>query len=219
MQLYLVALLVVLYVVLAAGTGMLALNDGRSAAARGGVLTRTPETLALRATLTPFSARSAGTVTFRFRNGRVWSGPTTSPRSYLLWLVLRHWPLALLALASQPCCGLAFAALPISRRRAKVRARHVARVVVYAATLYLPVAVMAVVAEAWSYTWVTPTGRLMSVLAAGTFVALLPATFLWWLMAIWRYLRMEHPWLVAISVTIIGWLAPVSLMGGLWVVL
>ena len=99
-------------------------------------------------------------------------------------------------------CPLVFVALPISRRRAKVRWSHVLRVTAYS-TSYVALAVIIVMV---SNTAGLVTGRSfllsdsIALLESLTLVALCPGMLIWWAVAIRRYLRMEHAFGVAVAV-------------------
>lgn len=108
-----------------------------------------------------------------------------------------------------------FAALPITRRRAKVQWRHIGRVCVYGMGLtFLFVLFML----AMTIVWVTgaagmaglPTWRMV-MNAADTwmvaFVLLIGWQVYWWWAAVSRYLRMPHAPAVAIILVLLGWFA------------
>ncbi len=113
--------------------------------------------------------------------------------------------------------ALAFAALPWSRRRAKVRARHVARIAMHAMCVPFIALAFGAAGSIWSALLHPPIvrGHALHWLAI---VVLVVGTLLWWRAAVDDYLRMEHPWAVAVSASIIGLLAPVSVLGALWVI-
>lgn len=99
---------------------------------------------------------------------------------------------------------LGFMALPVSRRRAKVRLVHVARVMLYSFMLVFLVPIVLVAGKlfdtARSLFWVVDdiSGLLFwcsPVLAA-----------IFWQAATRRYLRMDHSWGVAIATALISWL-------------
>jgi len=109
-------------------------------------------------------------------------------------------------------CPLAFAALPISRRRAKVRAIHLVRAGIYAFALVLPFvfggSILAVLMNTANYTgWQVEMNQMFFQGGAGALILLLPFLYLWWWMAAKRYLRMEHSALVAAAVVTIGFIA------------
>jgi hypothetical protein len=128
-------------------------------------------------------------------------------------------PLALL-LAIPACSALAFAALPISRRRAKVRWNHIVRVTLYLYGLALPLAILILLshaiarADASADLFIVP---LMATLTIAAVVLFWPWMTLFWASAAGSYLRMEHRWPVALSVVVIGSLLPVAAWGAIWV--
>lgn len=106
-------------------------------------------------------------------------------------------------------CPLVFAALPISRRRAKVRWSHVLRVTAYS-TSYVALAAIIIIV---SNTAGLVGGRSfvfsdsIALLESLTLVALCPGMLIWWAVAIRRYLRMEHAFGVAVAVGTTAFLA------------
>lgn len=137
----------------------------------------------------------------------------------LLWLL--GWPL--LVAISTPLWPVCFALLPETRRRAKLRFVHIARASVYSCAwivaLYLPwvieaaqelvhilfrlfgaappnLGVLTIKARwiKWSNPWLPPT-------IAGICWAWLA---LWWLMAIRRGFRLDHPWGVWASMLLLS---------------
>jgi len=180
--------------------------------------------VALQAALQPWSSRSAGrvTVTPTVVPAVV---PVRIPVSSGGWSQImapasnfRYWwseaaPLAVW-LTVPIACALAFACLPISRRRAKVRWAHIARLTVYLYALLMPLvsvfAVGLVVAQSN-----LPQAEIVSMLLLIVAICWWPLLLLFWAEAAGSYLRMEHRWAVAISVVVIGILAPVSLVSTL----
>ncbi|UCD76646.1 MAG: hypothetical protein JSV91_06915 [Phycisphaerales bacterium] len=218
---YLVVLYVFLYLAFAVANGAVAMrswqstltsiNQRRNPPTTAGT---PPLTIGIHAALLPFSNKSAGSVVV-FRT--TLNAPTPLEMQDYCWSAF-HKGMAWM-LFGQITCGLAFAALPISRRRAKVRWRHVFRVTAYGLALVLPAAFLGILDRGLnSPYWATPDSMgeiaiIMNRIAS----ALLPLmVFLWWLIAIRRYLRMEHAWAVSLSVLFIGALAPLALVGMLY---
>jgi hypothetical protein len=113
----------------------------------------------------------------------------------------------LLLFAMHACCGLSFAALPVTRRRCKVRWSHIARVTLYGYVLALPALLLSVAAAPRALEMM-PAGSLV-VPAASLAWGLLPfVAVAWWCAATSRYLRMPHAWGVGLSVVVIGALTP-----------
>jgi hypothetical protein len=104
-------------------------------------------------------------------------------------------------------CGLSFAALPITRRRCKVRWAHIVRVTLYGYVLVVPAVVLSVAAMPMTMAEI-PAGALVAPLAAVAWGALPLLAVIWWTAAARRYLRMPHAWGVGLAVTVIGILLP-----------
>lgn len=96
---------------------------------------------------------------------------------------------------------LSMACLPISRRRARVRWKHIGRVAAY--SVILPPAILFVVLLLQGGTLVlsSQAGRLAGWAMVTSQFGLLIAAFFWWWMAITRYFRMPRGWLVALVLT------------------
>ena len=180
----------------------------------GNTVVKSPLQIGLHAALLPFSGRSIGAAVVTWR---IMRSDSPLDLQYDYWLDL-HRPMAL-ALLGQIVCGLAFAALPISRRRAKVRWRHIVRVTAYGLALLAPIAFLGILdmglnSPYWG--WTSPMGELATLMLRIASVMLLPMAFLWWLIAVRRYLKMEHAWAVSISVLSIGVLTPLALLAALY---
>lgn len=228
-------LLIVLSAMLANGLTALGLWSAIAAGgARGVPLTTTGAwPVFLQATLLPLSGKSIGQYTLPGFAGTLYAAPA----DFFVPLLRRMWVWLTLLHAAPVCCGLTFAALPVSRRRAKIRWSHIGRSVCYAYGLVGLVAVLMLLqrgenalAGYTGFPRAVPMGaagpagvqslRLLAgvVAISGTAlaVALVPATLGFWWSCARNYLRMEQAWAVALSVTIIGLLAPVSVYGALW---
>jgi len=99
-------------------------------------------------------------------------------------------------------CPLGFVALPISRRIAKVRWRHVFRVGAYGMVFVL----IPIVFDLWSQMMIFITWRSTALAAIIMTAVLMAALSLWWSVATSRYLRMPHAWLVGPSVVALAYL-------------
>ena len=218
---HLVMLGLVLYIALSIATGMDARQHlQQMLASRWGPL-RTPGTSSitptgavLRAALLPFSTRSIGTYTIP-AGAAMNPGPIVSalpPPQQSFWSVLSRLGSPLAVLVTLPlCCAAAFAALPISRKRAKVQSRHIVRAMVYAYGLILPAAVLATINAGWVRGSSVPNPfALLSMVA---WVVILTLHWMFWWMTAERYLRMQHAAAVATAVFLIGFLAPLSAWG------
>lgn len=104
-----------------------------------------------------------------------------------------------------------FVLLPVSRRRARVRWEHLARVAVYG--MIVPAALLAAATVLAGAGLALDSGLLVR---AGQFLlwfGMLPAIVLWWTAAIGRYLRMPHGLGVAVLLSILCLLLLPALLG------
>ncbi len=97
-----------------------------------------------------------------------------------------------------------FVLLPISRRRAKVRWIHVGRVTAYG--FIIPCVLASAFFVCGVVAYLRPEWRNNAMAMAMWMNFLLPAPLLtiWWAVAIKRYLRMPHAWLVSILLALIA---------------
>lgn len=223
---YLLVLLLILYVGYAATIGIATARSfkifhynlaGTGAVPTGntGATPRSNIVVGLRAGLLPLSDQPDGT--YKLRGGRTADTPTPLGVNDIYWsddLFTIG-----MVLMGQIVCGLAFAALPISRRRAKVRWRHIFRVTAYSLAFLFPVAFVVVIGQLlettiYFYQWYRPFYLTGMVLAASAM--LVTSTLFWWVTAARRYLRMEHHWAVGLSVVGIGIFAPLGLVSALY---
>jgi hypothetical protein len=107
---------------------------------------------------------------------------------------------------------LSFVLLPISRRRAKVRWAHIARVTAYSLQIPVFIALSAlftltvlVLVGGWGAWLVAPTAALVT---WGPLVLVV----LWWRAAIGSYLRLPHAWAVTVALTTVNLLAVMGLL-------
>lgn len=104
-------------------------------------------------------------------------------------------------------CAAGFVTLPVSRRRAKVRWRHIARIAVYGWTLVVPAILFLLVSRALEH---RDHEILMSLSAGcrwiggGLTVVVVPLTFVWWSLATGRYLKINHAWAVGLAVVFLA---------------
>jgi hypothetical protein len=94
-------------------------------------------------------------------------------------------------------CPAGMALLPISRRRAHVRWRHVARIGVYALVL----AVIPLAADIWCQVCGTHGARRGHIALGFTLLTGL-ALWAWWALASGRYLHMPHAWAIGLYVVV-----------------
>jgi hypothetical protein len=160
----------------------------------------------LHGALVPFSTRAIGQFTF----GNITMGFAAPAAS------LRYWqgviPLMLFALSTQAVCGLAFALLPISRRRAQVKWSHIVRATTYGLALFLSAMVMAMLLAGLRFELSARSYELLAWLVVGMWLMLPVMLIVWWSTATSRYLRMPHAWLVGVSVVILGLLTPFTIV-------
>jgi hypothetical protein len=228
---WMVTWLAILVATLAVSNGLATLGNWAAVTAPAGarpalVGSASGSQVFMQAMLLPFSGRSIGT----YSGGGMAMGYTPPQHALRFWILGRtSWPLLVL-LAVPICCGAAFAALPISRRRAKVRWRHILRATVYAYGLACLTAMLLILRQSMVI-WTEFTGAanadpilaLIDVLATvvpgvatAIFIGFIPALVAYWHACTKRYLHMEHPWAVATSVTLLGMLAPVAVGGFTW---
>jgi hypothetical protein len=213
---YVLILLALGYAMVAVGAGVWAWSY---VGGYGGQITphATPGPAALRAAALPFSAEPLGTYSVPTRLGRF---PMASP-DRMTWFVVRESlrraaPFALL----QVIAAIAFLALPISRRRAKVQWRHIARVGVYGLSLAAAMTCIAFVtfltghmdAGGGAGSIVRLVNDVLTAIFPFAMLALAPAHVVWWSLATSRYLKMPHAWGVGFAVVLIGTLAAVLIL-------
>lgn len=197
--------------ILAVTNGIFMYKNWRDVFGTGGQVTNTMSIgeAVVRSMVLPLSTEPLGTVTWNL------SGKTAaymSPRSFLrnwrdAWNLLRFWAIAAVL------GPLALIGLVASRRRAGIRPRHLVRAFVYSLgwvpfmwangmVLLLPYHWFMF---GWSARWLNNADYVM--------MFVIPAfVLLWWHAAVRRYLRMEHSWVVAASVSVLA-------MGGAMVIM
>jgi hypothetical protein len=161
--------------------------------------------LVIHAILLPFSDRSLGAVTYT----RLRRWPQRSPLIRSYWApdeFAASWtsyePLLLFCGVFFAVCPLVFAALPVSRRRAKVRWGHIMRISAHGGS-YLAIAVgFILVMGTLRRLEISPwwSRNVLAALEVPVAIVLCAALGLWWAAAIRRYLRMEHGWGVIAAV-------------------
>ncbi|MHC4651710.1 MAG: hypothetical protein ACYTGY_04810 [Planctomycetota bacterium] len=115
-------------------------------------------------------------------------------------------------------CGLTYAALPITRKRCKVRWAHIARVTLYGYVLLVPAVVLSLATSPMT-TAGARGGNLLAPLAVAAWGALPALEVAWWATATSRYLRMPHALGVGLAVTVVGGLFALAIMGWIWMAL
>ncbi|MCI0675798.1 MAG: hypothetical protein L0Y42_08495 [Phycisphaerales bacterium] len=161
----------------------------------------------------PFSANSPGSFTWSTVPGSVAGVTSTVPYPAPRDLLRRPSKdldrLVGSTLVLHLLCMASFAALPQSRRQAKVRWIHIVRVMLYGLAPIVPWVLLvvsnALVREA---RWGTPgVDALLMVASAIATFAVLPFAVVWWSTATTHYLKMRHGWGVGLCVVTIASLA------------
>ena len=118
-----------------------------------------------------------------------------------------------------------FLCLPVSRRRARVRWRHIVRVGCYG--LFIPTVIVTWTAFlfAAAYGWLTHFDLFLQLASVLIWLGFIPVLVVWWALAIGRYLRIAHAWAVAVLLSVMSlllclaacWLiAPDVLIDAFW---
>jgi hypothetical protein len=166
----------------------------------------------------PLSVRGVAGYVYRRASGGTFAVNGLSPRDYVLGLWGVHWPVIAGSLLTPLTTAIAFAALPIASRRARVRPRHLVRVGTYGVVVPVGGLALAVAGPTWSALLHPPIVETHGLHLAAALL-LIVGTFTWWHAAIDRYLRMERAMAVALSVTVIGLLLPLAAVGVGWYLL
>ncbi len=139
--------------------------------------------------------------------------PIESPLELFVRYWVPFWPSIFYLLVFQLCCALGFAALPVSRKVAKVRWAHVWRIAAYGIGLmFFPLAITIVASMAAVADVQFLTDALSGIAIVVVFMVL-PIYFLWWSVATSRYLRMRHAWGIGLAVWFMAFIAPISAGG------
>ena len=213
--LYLVFLALSCYGILAATNGIFVYKNWRDLFGPGGQGTNTMwiGEAVVRSIVLPWSDEPLGTVTWRRWGLR---SPYMAPREFLrnwrvAWSFLRYG--AIVAVLGP----LALIGLIASRRRAGIRPRHLVRALVYSLG-WVPFMWATGMAVLLTYHSVWFAGRAPPRwlgLADYVMMLVIPAfVLLWWHAVVRRYLRMEHSWVVAASVTVLAMGGALVIMSG-----
>jgi len=158
--------------------------------------------------LLPLSDRSIGAWTFG--GGVAWAYETPREVFPYTWYKL---PILLLAvLLMHTGCGLTYAALPITRRRCKVRWSHIVRVTLYGYVLFAPAVILFLVVAPDTVAR-TALGDLLAPAASLALYATPLLEVAWWTASTSRYLRMPHAWGVGVAVAVVGALFSLAVVG------
>lgn len=120
------------------------------------------------------------------------------------WDWAQAWIVPSLILLVHVGCAVGFLALPISRRQAKVRWAHIARVVAYGAgLLVLPLWGVLIGMAISSYDESLGNTVMWTSAIVATY-GLVPIEIAWWSAATGRYLKMRHAWGVGAAVAMMS---------------
>lgn len=196
---YAVIMVLVCYTLLITANGVYVYNDWQNF---GGRLTNTMSVgeAVARAMLVPLSKEPLGRLSV--------GGGSVAYLSSLDMLVFLGGNYGLLAYASIVAMlgPAALMGLVVSRRRAGVRCGHLARTFVYSlGWVVLLWAVNLVTMLSYHLMWFGSGTRVMLHSLVYLFVVGIPVFMLiWWHAVVRRYLQMEKPWVVAVSVTLLA---------------
>jgi hypothetical protein len=213
-----VSLIVIALVLLDLATATIVVADHRDVLTRGATSRDTDAEVFLRVAGKPFSANPTAGYVYPLARGGTRTVIGLAPRTYWRGLWIERWPIIVGVLATPVTTAIAFAALPVARRRAKVRPQHVARVAAYGFVVPFAVLLLAMAGSTWSAVQTPPIVRL-HLLHLAALLLLVAGTFTWWFAAVGRYLRMERAPAVAASATAIGLMVPLAAVGAAWYLL
>jgi hypothetical protein len=210
---YLGLFVAVLYPAFALCHGRVAWQQWKSVAAQRISMPSTDgEAVFWQAVALPLSNESIGNFTST-RRGFTWSYETPLRLFLLYWYELSV--MLVTALLMHAGCGLTYAALPITRRRCKVRWAHVVRVTLYGYVVVVPAVALSLVASPLAMRG-AGAASFVAPLAVGAWGAIPVMEVLWWTAATARYLRMPHALGVGLAVTVVGILFSLAIMAWVW---
>ena len=165
----------------------------------------------------PLSGRSLGSATYT--RMRSWPGGRLLTRSY--WAPGRFaasWASyarpALFCGVFFAACPLVFLALPISRRRAKVRWGHIVRITCHGGSHIALAAAIILVLGTVRRLEISPwwAREVLAAIEGPVFILLFAVVGLWWAAAIRRYLRMEQGWAITAAVVVTAFFAACAIL-------
>ncbi|MHC5007070.1 MAG: hypothetical protein ACYTGF_06895 [Planctomycetota bacterium] len=157
----------------------------------------------------PYSDTSPGVVTFQATRSRpapvAWPFPPPAQQPRVDWGALVDGPVVPMLVGMLVLCPAGFLALPVSRRRAKVRYAHIHRVTLYSLTfVVLPISAMPAESLIRDVLWQLPAAQpLWGVPVIGVY-ALPLLLVIWWSCATGRYLKIRHAWGVGLAVVVMA---------------
>jgi hypothetical protein len=169
------------------------------------------------AIMLPLSDRSLGSATYT--RARSWPGGRLLTRSY--WAPGRfaaswasHERPALFCGVFFAVCPLVFLALPISRRRAKVRWGHITRITCHGGSHLAFAAAIILALGTARRLEITPwwAENVLGSIEGPVFILFCVGIGVWWVAAIRRYPRMEHGWGVAAAVAVTAFFAACAVL-------
>jgi hypothetical protein len=210
---YVVLLIVPLYLVVCAGHGVAAWCVWRRYCRCAIVDIPSPVWVVTQSAVLPYSDEPPGWVTVRRSGGpgtRTFCFPAPSKQPRADWGAVLAGSLVPLTGAVLALCPAGLLALPVSRRRAKVRAAHVVRVALYSSAFLLYPVGNLITGRLWARPlWDLGLSRVLQC-STPLVYAVVPALLVaWWGCATGRYLKMKHAWGVSVAVVVMSGLAAV----------
>jgi hypothetical protein len=206
---YLVMLVGPLYLLVGVGHGMAARAQWVEIYGDGPTSMPSPFKAVIQSALLPYSDTSPGSVSIPA--GMFGAGPTITPfpppsqQVRIDWGDLFGNPVLPMLLGMVVLCPAGFLALPVSRRRAKVRYAHIHRVTLYSITfMVLPIGGLLAGPVFEEVAWNSLIAQLLWVAAVGAVILLPVPLVIWWSCATGRYLKIRHAWGVGLAVVVMA---------------
>lgn len=143
---------------------------------------------------------------FTHRSSSLNKAGSVEARSVFDRIAMAVWLIAFAFLFQTFCAG-AFAALPASLRRAKVRYAHIVRVWAYSLYLLLPPIALTALSFASTIVWLRLGWYAMVASLVASAFAVPAMTIVFWRFALSRYLRLPQSWQVLTAIVAIAALA------------